>query len=586
MERRLTAILAADVVGYSRLMEADEAGTHERLKTHRQQSIDPEIAEHHGRIVKLMGDGALVEFASVVDAVRCASKIQAAMVDRNAGVPEDRRIEFRIGINLGDVIVEGDDIYGEGVNVAARLQELAEPGCVCISGVVYEQVQGKLDLAFEDLGQQTVKNIAKPVRVYRLNPGAVAAAGKAGPESPPALELPDKPSIAVLPFVNMSGDPEQEFFADGIAEDLITALSRFRWFFVISRNSSFTYKGMAVDVKRVARELGVRYMLEGSVRRAANRVRITAQLIDAIGDRHVWAERYDRELDDIFAVQDEITGNIVASVAPEFLSAEMQRAFRRTGPDLDAWERAMQARWHLGKYTKEANETGRRLLAEAIAVDPKMAQAYSELAVTHVFDIVYRWSEDASRSRAAAADAARQAVSLDGGDALAHAVLGFVLTWSREYDDAIDTLNRAIELNPNLAAAHGYLGVVYGLMGDYEAAVEAANRAIRLSPRDYSKTIWLAAKGIAAFITGRYDEVVQVAGSMLRENPRLVSAYRQRAASLAHLGRENEARRDIEDLLRLLPGLTVSQVRTQIPIKEPEAMERWLDGLRKAGLPE
>ncbi|MEE8506102.1 MAG: adenylate/guanylate cyclase domain-containing protein [Kiloniellales bacterium] len=586
VQRRLAAILAADVVGYSRLMGEDEEGTLAAVKSHIDEVLDPEIAAHHGRIFKTMGDAVFAEFASVVDAVRCSAELQEAMGQRNISVPEDRRIVFRIGINMGDIIVEGGDIFGNGVNVAARLEGLAEPGGICISGNVCEQVQGKLNLTFEDMGEQRVKNIAQPVRVYRLILGGMGAAGKTVPGPPPALELPHKRSIAVLPFVNMSGDPQQEYFSDGIADDIITALSRFRWFFVISRNSSFTYKGTAVHVKKVARELGVHYVLEGSVRRTADRVRITGQLIDAIGDRHVWAERYDRELDDIFAVQDEITDNIVASVAPEFLSAEMERAVGKRGSNLDAWERVMQARWHIGMYTKEANETGRQLLLEAIALDPKFAQAYSELSVTHGFDVLYGWSETASQSSAAAASAAQQAVSLDGSDALAHAVLGLVLTLDRKHDDAIDILKGSIRLNPNLAAAHGYLGVVYGLVGDYKAAVEAVDRAMRLSPRDYSRAIWLAGKAMAAFGACHYEEVAELTGRILREYPRFPSAYRLRAAGLALQGHENEARGDIDELLRLLPGLTVSQVRTQVPIKDPGTMERWLDGLRRAGLSE
>ena len=586
VQRRLAAILAADVAGYSRLMGEDEEGTLAAVKSHIDEVFDPEIAAHHGRIFKTMGDAVFAEFASVVDAVRCSAELQEAMGQRNISVPEDRRMVFRIGINIGDIIVEGGDIFGNGVNVAARLEGLAEPGGICISGNVCDQVQGKLDLTFEDMGEQRVKNIAQPVRVYRLILGGMGAAGKTAPGPPPALELPHKRSIAVLPFVNMSGDPQQEYFSDGISEDIITALSRFRWFFVISRNSSFTYKGTAVHVKKVAAELGVHYVLEGSVRRTADRVRITGQLIDAIRDRHVWAERYDRELDDIFAVQDEITENIVASVAPEFLSAEMERTVGKRGSNLDAWERVMQARWHIGMYTKEANETGRQLLLEAIALDPKFAQAYSELSVTHGFDVLYGWSENASQSSAAAASAAQQAVSLDGSDALAHAVLGLVLTLDRKHDDAIDILKGSIRLNPNMAAAHGYLGVVYGLVGDYKAAVEAVDRAMRLSPRDYNRAIWLAGKAMAAFGACHYEEVAELAGRILREYPRFPSAYRLRAASLALQGHENEARGDIDELLRLLPGLTVSQVRAQVPIKDPGTMERWLDGLQKAGLPE
>ena len=326
VNRRMAAILAADVAGYSRLMGADEEGTLARLKAHRRELVDPKIAEHHGRIVKTTGDGMLVEFSSVVEAVRCAVDIQRAMVKRNAGVLADHRIEFRVGINLGDIIIDGDDIYGDGVNVAARLEGLAEPNGICVSRVVRDQVRDRLDLAFEDMGEKQVKNIARAVRVFRV---AAPAIGQPTPSAKPSLALPDKPSIAVLPFQNMSGDPEQEYFADGIVEEIITALSRVRWLFVIARNSSFTYKGRAVDVKQVGRELGVRYVLEGSVRKAANRVRITGQLIDAATGSHLWADRFDGALDDIFELQDQVTASVVGAIAPKLEQAEIERARRK-----------------------------------------------------------------------------------------------------------------------------------------------------------------------------------------------------------------------------------------------------------------
>ncbi len=336
-ERRLTTILAADVVGYSRLMAADEGGTFAQLKTHRKELIGPKIAEYSGRVVKLMGDGTLMEFGSVVDAVHFAVDVQRAMAERNAEVPEDQRITYRIGINIGDIIVEGDDIYGDGVNVAARLEALAEPGGICISRTVFNHVRNKVALAFEDLGELQVKNIPDPVRVYRVDLSRTDTDSVGWSPDTGSLPLPDKPSIAVLPFENMSGDPEQEFFADGMAEEIITALSRYRWFFVIARNSSFTYKGHAVDVKQVAKELGVRYVLEGSVRKAGDRVRVTAQLIDASTGNHIWAERYDRELDDIFALQDEITQTIVTAIEPELGAVEQERARRKPPDNLDAW---------------------------------------------------------------------------------------------------------------------------------------------------------------------------------------------------------------------------------------------------------
>src|SRR5437016_14113787 len=374
--RRLAAILAADVAGYSRLMGADEEGTLDRLKALRRELLDPKIAEHRGRIVKTSGDGLLVEFAGVVDAVRCAVAVQQAMPERNTGAGADNRIELRIGINLGDVIVEGDDLYGDGVNIAARIEALADAGGVFVSNTVHDQVRDRLPFGFEDLGEQQVKNIARPVRVYRVRDvGSVAKAGAA-----PALPLPDKPSIAVLPFANISGDPEQEYFADGMVEEIITAVSKVRWFFVIARNSTFTYKGHAVDVKQVGRELGVRYVLEGSVRKSGNRIRVTAQLVEAATGNHVWAERYDRDLADIFAVQDEITERLVAAIEPELYEAEQVRSQSKRPDSLDAWECVIRALSCIGQGTRDENTEAEALCRRAIAIAPGYGRAHSLLA--------------------------------------------------------------------------------------------------------------------------------------------------------------------------------------------------------------
>src|SRR6202521_2781761 len=376
--RRLAAILAADVAGYSRLMGADEEGTHERLKAHRRALVDPKITEHRGRIVKTTGDGMLVEFASVVDAVRCAVEVQRGMAERNAEVPQEQRIEFRIGINVGDIILDGGDIFGDGVNVAARLEGLAEPGGICLSGDAQRQVRGKLDVVFEDAGEQRLKNIAWPVRVFRVRPAGAAANAR------PALALPDKPSIAVLPFQNLSGDPEQEYFADGMVEDIITALSRFRNLFVISRNSSFTYKGHAVDVKQVGRELGVRYVLEGSVRKAANRVRITAQLIDAATGAHLWADRFDGGLEDIFSLQDQVTASVVGAIAPKLEQAEIERAKRKPTESLDAYDYYLRGIASVNLGTRDANAEALRLFYRASELDPDFATAYGMAAWCYV----------------------------------------------------------------------------------------------------------------------------------------------------------------------------------------------------------
>ena len=384
-ERRLAAVLAADVAGYSRLMGQDEEGTLAALKTIRTSIVDPQIAEHRGRIVKTTGDGALVEFASAVDAVRCALEIQRTMSERNANIPEDRRIEFRIGINLGDIVIEEGDIFGDGVNIAARLESIAEPGSVCVSEDIYRQVRGKLDAAFDDRGEQQLKNIVQPVRAYRMRPVSTpAGTSSSAPSS--SLPLPDKPSIAVLAFQNMSGDAEQEYFAEGIAEDIITALSKSRWLFVIARNSSFTYKGRSVDIKQIGRELGVRYILEGSVRKSSNRTRITAQLIEATTGAHMWAERYDRDLADIFAVQDEITGSVVNAIEPAMAQAEQQRVSRKLPDSLDAWEAYHRGLWHFLKQEPDENDQARPFFQRAIDLDRGFAPGYYGLAMTHIWD--------------------------------------------------------------------------------------------------------------------------------------------------------------------------------------------------------
>ena len=405
VERRLAAILAGDVAGYSRLMGIDEEGTLAALKRHRRELVDPKIKEHRGRIVKLTGDGILVEFASVVDAVRCAVDIQRGMVERNAAVPPERRIEFRIGLNVGDIIIDERDIYGDGVNVAARLEALAEPGGICVSRVVRDQ----LDFSFADMGEQQVKNIARPVRTHRILLGEkdVEPTDVTAAMAPSVRLVAQKPSIAVLPFANMSGDPEQEYFSEGITEDIITNLSRNRAFFVISRSTSFTYKGPAVDIGRVARDLGVRYVVEGSIRRAGNRVRITAQLIDAETGHHLWADRYDRELADVFAVQDEIAQRIAGAIAPGIISSEIRHAQQKSPSQLDAWDRIMRAHWHIRRFTQNDLAEARRLLDEAIALDPTNSVAYSDLALARHFEGVFGWGDGPAESHAAFAEAAR-----------------------------------------------------------------------------------------------------------------------------------------------------------------------------------
>jgi TolB-like protein/Flp pilus assembly protein TadD len=586
VKRKLAAILSADVKGYSRLMGADEEWTVRTLSAYR-EVMRGLIQQHWGRIVNTPGDNVLAEFSSVVDAVQCAVEIQQVLRAKNAVLPENRRMEFRIGINLGDVIEEGEQIYGDGVNIAARLEGLAEPGGICISESAYQQIENKIPLRYDYLGEHEVKNIAKPVRVYRAQIESVAMAQKSlevASKERMALPLPDKPSVAVLPFTNMSGDPEQEYFSDGITEDIITALSRFRWFFVIARNSTFTYKGKTVDVKTVAHDLGVRYVLEGSVRKAGSRVRITAQLIDAPTNLHVWAERYDRDLKDIFAVQDEITENIVTAIGPEFLSAEMRRAQRRDVRSLDAWDYIMRAAFHHSRYRKEDVAEAQHLLQKAIELDPFNAEGFCLLAFTHLMQVQFGWSESADKSIQEAAKAAENAVAIDDRDAWAHTALGLVDLISRRYDDALRRLKRAVQLNPSLANAYGALGQALALAGEYAPAVEQINKAIRLSPRDPFLVYWFGHLGLAAFAEERYDIACEWGAKVLQENPSFPGGHRLIAAIYGQLGRIEEAQVALKELLLLMPGMTIDDVRKQVPFKDPNHMERYLDGLRKAGL--
>ena len=588
VERRLAAILAADVAGYSRLMGVDEEGTLAALKAIRRDLGDPKIKEHRGRIVKTTGDGLLIEFASVVDAVRCAVDVQRAMAERNADVPTKKRIEFRMGINIGDIIIEDGDIFGDGVNVAARLEALAEPGGICVSRAVRDQVRDKLDFSFEDLGDQQVKNIARPVRTHRIRLGDTGARPSIAPAAtatPPSAPPAQKPSIAVLPFANMSGDAEQEYFSEGITEDIITNLSRNRAFFVISRSTSFTYKGSAIDVGKVSRELGVRYVLEGSIRRAGNRVRITAQLIDGETGHHLWAERYDRELADVFAVQDEIAQRITGAIAPDIISAEIRHAQRKDVGHLDAWDHIMRAHWHIRRFTRDDLAEARRLLAEAIALDPNNSMAHSDLAFARHFEAVFGWGDGPAESHTRLGEAARKAVTADDGDAAAHTALAIYELFSGRHEEAQRRLRAAIEIDPNSAFARGYLGVSCAFAGDYDGTVTNCEEAIRLSPRDALLAIFLLCQGWAALIIERYDEAVDFATRAAAANPEFTDIYAVLAAAHGHLGNTAPAREALDQLLSRMPGLTASDDRVNRPFARAEHRERFLDGLRKAGLP-
>ena len=579
VQRRLAAILAADVVGYSRLMGEDEAGTLARLKTLRAEVIDPSLARYGGRTVKVMGDGVLVEFASAVDAVQSALDVQTAMAARNEGVSEASRMAFRVGINVGDVIIEDDDIHGDGVNIAARLEGLSEAGGNCISDDVFRQVRGKLDAEFDDLGPQQLKNIAEPVHAHAVRPAGAPAAA-------PALPLPDKPSIAVLAFENMSGDPEQEYFADGIAEDIITALSRFNWFFVIARNSSFSYKGTSLDIRQVASELGVQYVLEGSVRKGGNRVRVTAQLIDATTGRHIWAERYDRDLHDIFEVQDEITGAITGAVAPSFVAAEAKRAARKAPGNLDAWDLTMRGNWHLWRLSREDYAESKRLFHEAIDLDPDSSIAHSGLALAYQLESGSGMADDLQESRNRALQAAQRALKLDDQDAWAQATLAMVLHVSRDNTAALTACRKALDLNPNLAFAEGLLGMVHAHLGHFEEGNAHLDRALRLSPRDPSLSFCNLGRLVAALGSGRDEDYLALAKKFTEDAPDLHPGWRHLAVAYVKFGRIDEAQAAVQQVLRLKPGDSIESVQRTVPIVLPEILEPYLDALRKAGLPE
>ena len=584
MERRLAAILVADVVGYSRLMGADEEGTLVRLKAHRDEVSDPAITKHKGRIVKLMGDGMLAEFASVVDAVRCVVDIQEAMSKRNTDLPQERCIQLRIGINLGDIIVEGEDIYGDDVNVAARMEGLAEPGGICMSRTVVNHVKGKVDLDFEDMGEQQVKNISEPIRVYRVVSDTLAVQTVRSPST--VLPLPDKPSIAVLPFDNMSGDPEQEYFSDGITEDIITALSKFRWFFVIARNSSFTYKGKSVDVKQVARELGVRYVLEGSVRKAGSRVRISAQLIDAQTGNHVWAERYDRELAGIFELQDEMTATIVGAIEPELGSAERERAKRKPPENLDAWDQYQRGLWHFWRYTREDANDAERFFQNAIDLDRGFGPAYAGVACLLNFHVLYGWTNMPDQTLDRALRAGQLAVSSDDKDPFAHFALGRVQTLQGDFETAIAELEKAIDLNPNLALAYYGLGFALTWSGRAREALPQFHKAIRQSPHDPALWSFETMAGFAHIHLGEYVEAVEWLRKAARHPNSLFWPKLNLAVAFVEQEEWDKARAAMDAELELQPDLSVTAVAAMLGSLHPDWKDRYLDGLRKAGLPE
>ena len=577
--RRLAAILAADIAGYSRLMGQDEAATVRDLKGH-QAVILPLVGRHGGRIIDTAGDGILAEFPSVVGATECAVEIQATMAARNEPVPEDRRMVFRIGINLGDVIHDETRIYGEGINVAARLEALAPPGGVLVSRAVHDQVRDRIDLAFEDLGAHELKNIARPVHVYRLR---TQGESTGAPVPGASLPLPDKPSIAVLPFNNMSGDPEQGYLADGLAEDILTGLSRLRWLFVIARNSSFTYKGRHGDVRQVGRELGVRYVLEGSVRKGGHRIRVTGQLIEAETGNHLWAERYDRALDDVFAVQDEITDSVIGCIQPHVYAAEHDRLKRKPPQRLDAWESFVRSMFLYSQHSDASTKEALGMLDRAIALDPGYAQAHALRAVCLAWRAFQGW-EDRETAFAEAGRGADRAVAGDPEESWAYVARGFIAIARWRDGEAVGAFRRAIDANPNFAYAHGLLGAAHAFGGRPDQAIECIDRGVRLSPRDTFGDEYQLYYAFAHFQAGRYAEAAAAAQLAIQQRPGHPVLYIMAAASYGLAGETGEAHRAIARLTDLVPNISAAGVEETFLYCRPEDRRRLAMGLRAGGL--
>jgi TolB-like protein/class 3 adenylate cyclase/Tfp pilus assembly protein PilF len=575
VERRLAAIMAVDIVGYSHLIELDEDGTLAAIKLLRREIIDPLLADHHGRIAKLMGDGAIVEFGSVVDALACAVAIQKEVSARQTGVGTDRRIVFRIGINLGDVVVEDGDLLGDGVNIAARLEGLAEPGGILVSSTVHDHLQGRLSFHLEDLGDRSLKNIARPVRVYRVG-WQSRSAGEQDRAIPTPPALPDRASIAVLPFTNMSSDPEQEYFADGLAEDLITDLSKVPGLLVIARNSSFAYKGGSADLRLVANGLGVRYVVEGSVRRAATRVRINAQLIDASDNSHLWADRFDRDLADIFHVQDEIVGRIVTALADILPSA--RPVVRRRATNLDAYDLFVRGRV-LAPQSPESNKVARDLLEEAIELDPDFAEAHVWLAMSYWF-VTTTWGEGVASNREQVRSLAQKAMSLDPNEASAHMILGYIHLYGGEWREAVSEFEAALRINPNHADTWALLSDWKVYEGQAAEAVNCIRKAISLNPHPPGYYYWLC--GWAQYGAGQYDDAIE---TLRREETYRSPSRKILAASLAQLGRMDEAHEEARQFLAMDPQFSVRRWSDTQPFQDEKMRQHFMDGYIKAGLP-
>jgi adenylate cyclase len=616
MARKLAAILSADVEGYSRLMGDDEAATVRTITEYR-EAITSTVLRHDGRVVDAPGDNVLAEFSSVVDAVRCATEIQRELRLRNAGLPASRRMHFRIGINLGDVILEGARLYGDGVNIAARLEGLAEGGGICLSGTAYDQVEGKLPFAYDFLGEHVVKNIARPVRVYRLrlesadasapSPGArhvgrrrlatvvgatallglLGVGGWAGwrwlrTPGPPTLALPDRPSVAVLPFANLSRDPTQEYFSDGVTEDLITGLSKVSGLFVIARNSAFTYKGKAVKIGDVGRDLGVRYVLEGSVQRAGSRVRITAQLVDASTGYHIWAERYDREDREIFALQDEVTQRIVGALAVKLTEAERVRMAGVPAGSPEAYDLVLRGQEERRRTTRESNAEARRLFVKALDLDPGYARAYVGLSWAHLQSWQFLWSTG-SESLERAQELAERAIVLDDTLAQGHSLLAQIYLWKKEHDRAIAQAERSVALAPNDADGYETLAEVLAWAGRGEDSLRFIRQAMRLNPHYPFFYLWTL--GHASYMTRRTDDAVDAFQKLVQQNPNFLPAHAYLAALFAEMGRDTEARAAWRQALQLSPGTTMADLRQRLPYRRPADLDRFLAAAHRVAGP-
>jgi adenylate cyclase len=586
VERRLVAVLAADVAGYSRLMGVDEEGTLAQLKAIRKALVDPTIAAHRGRIVKTTGDGMLVEFASAVDAARGAAEVQRGMAKQNTNVPKDLRIEFRIGIHVGDIIIDDNDIFGDGVNIAARLEGIAEPGGICVSDDAQRQIRGKIDLAFDDIGPQSLKNIPEPMRAWRLqidkhSPSATHR--KVATEIAQPLTLPDKPSIAVLPFQNMSGDPEQEYFADGMVEDIITALSRFKSLFVIARNSSFTYKGKSVGIKQVGAELGVRYVLEGSVRSGGKRVRVTAQLIDAETGAHLWAERYDRDQADLFAVQDDITEAVAIAVEPAVAHIEQLRTVRKPPESLGAWEAYQRGLWHVGGVSAEDCKAAKDFFRRAIGLDPQFASAHAWLAVAIFYEAALHQTSSLVEALHELLPIAAAALALDPQDAVAHFGMSSALFARGDMEEAVAEVSQALIINPNFADAHHLLGAALLYSDRPREGLKALHTSIRLDPCSISMYTRLVNLSAAHYFLRDYEAAVEVSKELLRSYPDHPWGLLFLAAALGQAGRLNEAEQTLQKYIAVAPKSFDMYVRQRVPWMRPEDHDLVLEGLRKAG---